>query len=485
MTRHPLSRRIADVLALAPDSPAIEFDDAWWSWGQVDAAARRIAHLAEQHGGTQTAVLLRNSPTHVATVLGLLLADATVVVVNPARGDDRTRADLAALAPALAIGTPDDVATLLAPSERTTVATITTLAEAPAVSTIGRGTPDPKPGVAVRMLTSGTTGPPKRIDLTYDMLARSTLGDMPSAPRRGVAIVNAPLVHIGGVYRVLQCVTAARPFALLPRFDLDRWSEVVRRHRPKAVSLVPAALRMVLHSGLTREDLASIRVVTSGTAPLSADDADAFTEKFGIPVLTSYAATEFGGGVAGWTLADHERHWRAKRGSVGRATLGAGLRVVTERGDPVPPGEAGLLEVKPGQLGPGTEWLRTTDLARLDADGFLWILGRADQAIIRGGFKVMPDDVRSALEAHAAVAGAAVVGRPDERLGETPVAMVELRAPITADELADHLRARLAHYEVPASIAVVDAIPRTPSGKPDLTAVRAHFADDLGGGRGG
>ena len=260
MTRHPLSRRIADVLALAPDSPAIEFDDAWWSWGQVDAAARRIAHLAEQHGGTQTAVLLRNSPTHVATVLGLLLADATVVVVNPARGDDRTRADLAALAPALAIGTPDDVATLLAPSERTTVATITTLAEAPAVSTIGRGTPDPKPGVAVRMLTSGTTGPPKRIDLTYDMLARSTLGDIPSAPRRGVAIVNAPLVHIGGVYRVLQCVTAARPFALLPRFDLDRWVDVVRRHRPGAVSLVPAALRMVLHSGLTREDLASIRV---------------------------------------------------------------------------------------------------------------------------------------------------------------------------------------------------------------------------------
>jgi acyl-CoA synthetase (AMP-forming)/AMP-acid ligase II len=95
----------------------------------------------------------------------------------------------------------------------------------------------------------------------------------------------------------------------------------------------------------------------------------------------------------------------------------------------------------------------------------------------------MPDDVRAALEAHAAVAGAAVVGRPDERLGETPVAMVELRAPVTTGELTDHLRNRLAHYEVPASIAVVDAIPRTPSGKPDLTAVRAHFADDAGSGR--
>ena len=109
----------------------------------------------------------------------------------------------------------------------------------------------------------------------------------------------------------------------------------MRTHRPGAVSLVPAALRMVLHSDLTRDDLAGIRAVTSGTAPLSAEDADAFTEKFGIPVLTSYAATEFGGGVAGWSLADYQKYWHAKRGSVGRATLGAQLRVVDEDGTPL------------------------------------------------------------------------------------------------------------------------------------------------------
>src|SRR3546814_4022015 len=90
-----------------------------------------------------------------------------------------------------------------------------------------------------------------------------------------------------------------------------------------------------------------------------------------------------------------------------------------------------------------TEWLRTTDLARIDADGFVWILGRADQAIIRGGFKVMPDDVRAALESHPAVRGAAVVGRADERLGDTPVAMVELHGQATADELSEYLATRL------------------------------------------
>jgi long-chain acyl-CoA synthetase len=297
--------------------------------------------------------------------------------------------------------------------------------------------------------------------------------------RQGVAIVNAPLVHIGGVFRVLQCVCEARPFALLDRFELNHWADAVRRHRPRAVSLVPAALRMVLHSDLTREDLASIRAVTSGTAPLSADDVDAFTAKFGIPVLTSYAATEFGGGVAGWTLADYQKYWQAKRGSVGRSSLGAQLRVVDDEGTPLGADQPGLLEVKPGQLGPSADWMRTTDIARIDGDGFLWILGRADQAIIRGGFKVIPDDVRAALESHPAVRGAAVVARPDERLGETPVAMVELRASAETAELIDFLRTRLARYEIPSEVAIVDQIPRTPSGKADLGAVREFFSQPI------
>ena len=155
---------------------------------------------------------------------------------------------------------------------------------------MGKGHDAVRPDVAVRMLTSGTTGPPKRIDLTYDMLAHSVMGPEPAKwkppthVRSGVAIVNAPLVHIGGVFRVLQCIVEARPFALLDRFDLDTLGRRRAQASPGAVSLVPAALRMVLHSALRREDLDSIRAVTSGTAPLSAEDADAFQEKFGIPV---------------------------------------------------------------------------------------------------------------------------------------------------------------------------------------------------------
>ncbi|MBV8180297.1 MAG: AMP-binding protein [Mycobacterium sp.] len=487
MTTHPLSRRIAYVLGLQPDAPALEFEGQWVSWGELGEMANRIGSLA---GGVdrqpQIGILLRNRPAQVATLLGVLQCGATVVVINPARGDERIKADVDQLGLPFIIGEPDDLATLGEPST-TTVVSIPDQDGEPKVIAAGQARVDRevRPGVAVRMLTSGTTGPPKRVDLTYDMLAHSVLGpeaDRPPAPtelRRGVAIVNSPLVHIGGVFRILQCVSEARPFVLLERFELTRWAEAVRTHRPRAVSLVPAALRMVLHSDLRREDLASIRAVTSGTAPLSAEDAEAFTEKYGIPVLTSYAATEFGGGVAGWTLPDHHKYWRVKRGSVGRANPGAQLRVVGDDGTPLEPDQVGLLEVKPGQLGPAAEWMRTTDMARIDADGFLWIIGRADQAIIRGGFKVMPDDVRTALESHPAVAGAAVVGRRDKRLGETPVAMVELRDPASVDAgaLADFLRTRLARYEIPTNIAVVAGLPRTPSGKPDLSAVRRFFDD--------
>jgi long-chain acyl-CoA synthetase len=492
---HPLSRRIDDVLGLQPDAPALEYDRQWLSWGELGKMADRIGSLVgDGSHQPQIGILLRNRPAQLATLLGVLRRGATVVVINPARGDERTKADVKRLALPLIIGEPDDLATLGEPPATTVVSISDDLADEPKVVAVSeaRVHHEVRPGVAVRMLTSGTTGPPKRVDLTYDMLAHSVMGpegDRPPAPRelrRGVAIVNSPLVHIGGVFRVLQCVAEARPFVLLERFELNRWAEAVREHRPRAVSLVPTALRMVLHSNLGRDDLASIRAVTSGTAPLSAEDSDAFTEKYGIPVLTSYAATEFGGGVAGWTLADHQKYWRIKRGSVGRANPGAQLRVIGDDGGPLEPGQVGLLEVKPGQLGPHAQWMRTTDMARIDADGFLWIIGRADQAIIRGGFKVMPDDVRNALESHPDVAGAAVVGRGDKRLGETPVAMVELREPGSANAAAliDYLRTRLARYEIPTDITIVDELPRTPSGKPDLGEIRRYFSDTISAAQG-
>jgi acyl-CoA synthetase (AMP-forming)/AMP-acid ligase II len=474
-----LARRLAEILALDRDAHAIEFDGVWWSWGRVAEIAEAVAARVTEPGAP-VGVLLRNTPQHVAAVLGILLADGCIVTINPSLGVERTRADIAALELAGLVGTAADLETF-GTAARPCVQVVLD----GEVRSTGPDTPaaaPARPGVAVRMLTSGTTGPPKRVDIGADTFLRTMEGakhyesKRDSAPvlRSGVAIVNSPLVHLGGLFRVLQCVLDGRSFVLLPRFDVEQWAAAVRRHRSKTASLVPAALRMVLDSDLTRDDLSSLLSVVSGTAPLDPADAEAFTERFGVPVLTSYAATEFGGGVAGWNLADYRQFAASKRGSVGRAHPGCGLRVVTEDGDELPAGDTGLLEVRPAQFGTGAAWVRTTDLARIDSDGFLWIVGRADQAIIRGGFKVHPDQVRSVLERHPAVRAATVLGVPDPRLGAVPVAVVELRPgqTLTAAELLAHAGGLLARYEIPTHIRFVDRLPRTASGKVDLATTR-------------
>src|SRR5262249_22983651 len=140
--------------------------------------------------------------------------------------------------------------------------------------------------------------------------------------RSGVVIVNAPLVHVSGVFRVVQAVLDGRRIALLERFTGDGWTAAGRERRPKTVSARPTALRMVVDADVDDDVFASIKSVVSGTAPLDPDLAELFTARYGVPVLTSYGATEFGGGVAGWNLADYEQFAAAKRGSVGRAHAG-------------------------------------------------------------------------------------------------------------------------------------------------------------------
>jgi acyl-CoA synthetase (AMP-forming)/AMP-acid ligase II len=480
-----LSGRIGRVLDLDRSAPALEFEGRWYRWGDLAAAADAVApHVAPAE---RVAVLLRNRPPHVGLLLGLLRAGACVVTANPERGADRVRADLESLGVVTFAGEPDDLAALAPPARGMSSD------ELGRVDVTGEATPGGgglRAGVAVEMLTSGTTGPPKRVPLSYETLLRVLIGakhyernaDADLRLRPGVVIVNSPLVHLGGLFRVLQCVNDGRAMCLLERFRVDQWADAVRRHRPATVSLVPAALRMVLEADLDPADLSSVRSVVSGTAPLAPEDAEAFTEKYGVPVLVAYAATEFGGGVAGWNLADHGRFWASKRGSVGRAHPGCELRVVDAgTGVPLGPDEEGLLEVKASQLGDDAGWTRTTDVARIDADGFVYILGRADQAIIRGGFKVRPEDVRAALERDPRVRGAAVVGRADARLGAVPVAAVELRPgtpPVGPEELLSAAAAVLARYELPAEVRLVDALPRTPAGKVDLAAVQDLFTAD-------
>jgi acyl-coenzyme A synthetase/AMP-(fatty) acid ligase len=306
------------------------------------------------------------------------------------------------------------------------------------------------------------------------------LGGAP-ALRDGVVIATLALAHISGLWAVIQAAAEGRPLALLDRFDPDAWAGLVEEHQAKTSSLPPATVRMVMDADIDPARLRSLVSVGCGTAPLDPQLADEFTQRYGIPVLVSYGATEFPGGTVGWTLADHREFWNDKKGSAGRPRPGIEIRIVdAETGDPLPPDHDGILSVKSPQATTETVdgWARTNDIGHIDADGFLWLVGRADDAINRGGFKIVPQVVEAVLRDHPAVSDAAVVGVADQRLGQLPVAAVTLSAPVEPDELLDWVRRHLASYQVPAQIRIVETLPRTPSLKVSKDEIRRMFASE-------
>ncbi|MGB9304725.1 MAG: AMP-binding protein [Mycobacterium sp.] len=457
----------------------LQHDGQWISWGRVRRLAEQLDEQLSVAGctaGGRVAVVLGNRMESVAALIAILRGDRTLVTISPLQPVERLSADLVAtgaafvLAPAAlwAEGALTSAVTELA-------AAAWSLEEGALIQRCALAT-EPPPGdstVAVEMLTSGTTGAPKRIPLRRIQLEASLSAALqhnnrPDGTERvpltgKVGLVVLPIVHIGGLWGLLQSLVTARPFVLLERFTLPAWRAAVAEHRPVLVSLPPPALRAVLDSDITRDELSSVRAVNAGTSPVEPALVDAFYEKFGIAVLVVYGATEFSGAVAGWTLRDFRAHWADKKGSVGRAFPGVRLQAINGDGNVCSAGETGRLQVASVQAGGAADrWVTTSDLAHLDEDGYVYIDGRADDVIVRGGFKVAPDSVVRALRSHAAVYDAAVAGLADVRLGQIPIAAVELRpgASVTPEALRTHCRSSLTPYEVPAEVYIVNELPR-------------------------
>jgi acyl-coenzyme A synthetase/AMP-(fatty) acid ligase len=223
-------------------------------------------------------------------------------------------------------------------------------------------------------------------------------------------------------------------------------------------------------------DLTPLRYVRSITSPLSPLQARRFTESFGVFVLNGYGQAEIGE-VIGWTAADAKAH-PEKVGAVGRPHAGVSLKIVDPDGTAVAPGEVGELLVRPPNMASGYAsgaelsdrideegYLATGDLGRLDEDGFVWIEGRSGDLINRGGNKVFPDEVEEVLCLSPLVAEAAVVGVPDDRLGEVPVAFVVTTGDVGDDELIALCRDHLTPYKIPLDFVRVDALPKNEIGK--------------------
>jgi long-chain acyl-CoA synthetase len=476
-------QRLSYWLETAPDDAEIvTFAEKWWHWSDLKRIARDVADLLDElelGAEARVGVVLENLPQHIGVVYGVIASGRCLTTLSPMQPADRLAADIARAALPVVIASVDMLDregvrdAISAAGRVVALGADGALALSPDGEIADSSTAHAEPGTVIEMLTSGTTGPPKRVRLTDRQLdlsmhsgnIRARLVDGKPVLGTGVGIISTPLVHIGGLWGALAAAYAGRRMVLMERFRLDEWVHAIETYRPIAAGLVPAAMRSVLDAGIAPERLSSLRVVTSGTAPCPPELAEAFTARYGIRVLMTYGATEFAGALAGWTLPLHEEWWETKKGSTGRAFSGVKLRIVDDEGTEVPNGVSGHLEVLTKQApNAGVDWTRTSDLAHLDDDGFLWIDGRADDAIIRGGFKVHPAVVKAVLERHPAVLEAAVAGLPDERLGTVPVAAVELRpgspAP-TVEELRALCREHLTPYEVPVTIRIVDELPRT------------------------
>lgn len=464
---------------LPPETPCVTSGAATWTRGQVLAAAEAVADALREAGagpGTLVAGVLDNDPSFVPAMFGVWLSGAAVAPLNPLLPGAELDAMLDRLRPHLVMrrapGEPAGAGEDLARR----------------IEVHRRGGPHQvlEDDAALVLHTSGTTGPPRPIVHTHRSFTSSIESHMgflgtrqkvrssPGAPN----IVAVPLFLMGGVLNTLLAVRNGRELLLLARFDVEPFVELVERHRIPSVAVTPTMLYMILEAEVEPARLSSLRYVRTGSMPLSPVLAGRFSERFKVPVVNAYGMTETCGEVVGWSREELEHFAATKTGSVGRAHGDVTVRIVGDDGADVAPGEVGELCVQSPYLlrrylaadtadrflDEGS--LRTGDLARVDEDGFVWIVGRLTDVIVRGGFKILPEEVEEALRRHPQVLDALVAGVPDDRLGEVPHALVVTRGDVQAEALMAFARSELAAYKAPVAVHLAEEIPRSAVGKP-------------------
>ena len=491
-----LSRGIADVLATGGDKPAIEFQDRWYSWAELRRYADAIAGILKQAGvpdDRPVALITRNRIAHAAAILGFVGANRTVSMVYSMQSPDAIARDIRDLRAVAVVADQEDwtPAVIAAAASAGSVGIALSMSpdqpvsSVPGLERLGPGPHRPAlPDCGLELLTSGTTGAPKRVQIPVAGLARgivtTTLGEATQGESPPF-ILCLPIGNIAVVMLIAQAYMRQR-VVLMEKFNLAALLQAVKKHRVQTLVAVFPVIRQLIDAGVPKADLASLKFVFGGAGQLDPEVQEEFEAKYGIPILWGYGATEFAGTAATWTPELREQFGARKRGSVGKAVAGVNLRTVDpETGEVQAHGVEGYLEAQVAILGEG--WIRTTDMAYLDEDGFLYIRARGDGAINRGGFKIIPERVVEVLRRHPAVRDAAVIGLKDPVLGQVPAALVEIRpgasAP-TVDELEALVRQNLPSHHVPARFRLVHDMPRTPSLKISLDEARKLLENESG-----
>jgi long-chain acyl-CoA synthetase len=479
-----LARLADEALERLGDYDALWFEGEWLRSGELHDRGTRLAGGLRELGvepGDRVVVLMANCPEvgiaynavwragAVVTPAIFLLPPAELAHIVSDSG-----ATLVLATPELAGNVPDGVRVV-------TTDEFPSLEAANVAAIAPREAADP----AALLYTGGTTGRAKGVLLSHENLWMAGKGGHDSGHVPGIARAQTalPLSHAYGLLVSVVGLHAVErhPTVLMRWFDPDRWLELAQEHRTQIAAAVPSMLQLLLASEIESYDLSELRYVVSGGAPLPPETAEELRRRVPhVEIREGYGLTETA------ALVSSTPPGQARLGSVGKPVPGVEVRI---DGD----GEVGEICVRSRLVMLGywqapeltaeairDGWLYTGDLGYLDSDGYLYVVDRKKDLIIRGGFNVFPRDVEEALLEHPAVAAAGVVGRPDDVHGEEVVAFVELKSgqDVTADDLVAFGKERIGGYKYPREVHLMPSLPLTPVGKIDRKALRARLPQE-------
>jgi long-chain acyl-CoA synthetase len=499
---HNLARLAELSFERKGDYEALLFEGQWHRSGELSQRARRMAAGLTALGvaaGERVLVMMANSVevgivyqavwragAVVTPVMFLLpVEDLRHVLRDSGAAAVITTGEFAEKVREAAEGL-DTVRFLISRDEVEGFLPLASLEEADPQPIVARGDDD----LAALLYTGGTTGRSKGVMLTHASLyytgrAGHESGHVPGVNR---VLIPLPLSHAYGLLvTIVGMHSPERGFGVLMRwFEPEAFLRLIQEHQLQVAAVVPTMLQILLSQSLEDYDLSSLRYVTSGGAPLAPEVAEQFIRRVpSVSIRQGYGLTETAALISSSPIG------RERAGSVGLPVPGTEVRLEDDEGNEVATGEVGEIcarspgvmkgywnapEVTREALRDG--WLHTGDLGYRDSDGYLYIVDRKKDLIIRGGFNVYPRDIEDALLEHPAVQTAGVIGRPDPRHGEEIVAFVSLRpgAELAGHELVDWARQRIGGYKYPREVVVIDTVPLTPVGKVDRKALRTRLA---------
>ena len=495
---HNLARLAERSFEQKGDYEALLFEGRWHRSGELFERSRRLGAGLSELGvrpGDRVAVTMANSPEVGIAYQALWRAGAVVTPASFLLPVEELRHVLGDSEASAVITTPEfadkvreasdgleNLRFLLSSGKDEGFVTISSLEESDPAPIVARADDE----LAALLYTGGTTGRAKGVMLTHANLdfsggAAQASGYVPGINR---ALATLPLSHSYGLLVTTAALHSPEQgvAVLLRWFDPVAFLELIAEHRLQISAVVPSMLQILLSQPLEDYDLGSLQYVSSGGAPLATEVAEQFMRRVpSVSIRQGYGLTETA------ALISTNPVGKERPGSVGTPVPGTEVRILDEQGRELPVGEVGEICARsPGVMlgywhSPDSTaeaiqdgWLHTGDLGYLDEDGYLYVVDRKKDLIIRGGFNVYPRDVEDALLEHPALESAGVVGRPDPEKGEEVVAFVSLRpgSETTPEELIAWARQRIGGYKYPREIHVVDAVPLTNVGKVDRKALR-------------